>query len=66
MKKGYIVKVFRRPTAEKAFEGVAKIISVYRGDYDPETKLHLCKVQFEITEAPVMRRVKSKHIVTTA
>jgi hypothetical protein len=62
MKRGQLIKVFQRPVTDESYEGIAKIISIYPGDYDKELRLHLCKVQFEIDASPVIRRVKAKHI----
>jgi hypothetical protein len=71
MKRGQVVAVYQKPITEEDYEGVAKIISIYPGDYDKEFELHLCKVQFVIYGAitntledeKVIRRIKAKHIV---
>lgn len=59
MKRGSIVTVYEDPLTRKVIEGAAIVITVYQGDYDPETKLHLCRVKMVGDDGTVVRRIRT-------
>ncbi len=65
--RGRKVRVYQKPITGEQFEGIAVIQSVYRNDYDKETKLHLVTVLFTEDMVggghEVARRVKASDIV---
>ena len=62
MKRGSHVLIYEDPITRTKLEGQATILTLYPGDYDKETGLHLARVEFHGDGMRVVRWFKKSDV----